>query len=346
MSDRQSGGIDGKVVGVIATVLLIWLFGFLINYMSSRSTPQSGEIGVVRNGSSISWAPDWFDNHNIRGIVANGSGNTFIGLGSDVHYYPVGSQQRFFRLQTCYGDGNAEVPCGGADDVAITVPTSDGVEVGIEGTFYLNTAFDDSQAGTALLKDFDTQYGTRTFGDKGLHVWDGTNGWKTFLASIVEPVIANNLRQTVVGVTCAELVSSCALVQNNGSVTQTVSLAHGKVNQNSVNAVQDKINTGLQRDLNTTLGGAYFTHIRFNLTKVDLPDKVQSAINDAQAAFAQVSQAQAQVAQAKLQAKANVERQAGYTKCPTCALIDQTKAIPSSITVWAPGSRSSVALGK
>lgn len=327
----------------IRAALTVALLATIFGATGCTSTPQSGEIGVIRNGKAWYNPFDWFDNHNIRGIVKNGSGNSWVGMGSDVHYYPVSSQQRFFKLE---GTGAATT---GADSPAITVPTSDGVEVTISGTFYLNTAFDDSSQGEALVKDFDTQYATRTF--DGAHVYDGNVGWSKWLNSQVEPVIANNMRQTVAGVTCAELVSSCALVQNNGTADfkKAQELASGKVNQNNVQRVQDAINSNLQSDLRATLGKDYFTNIKFNLKSVQLPDRVQGAIDEAQASFAAVSQAQAQVQKADLEAQANEKRQQGYNKCKTCASIDYAKAWGGTgITTLVLGNSTgtSIPLGK
>jgi len=333
------------VLGILGTCFVLWLVSFGIYFLTQRSAPQAGEIGVIRNAPSAALFTDWFDSHTIRGVIPNGSGSKYTGLGSDVHYYPVDSQQRFFRLQTCTNEHNEEEPCQGADDVAISVPTADGVQVGIEGTFYLDTTFNNSPKGIALLKSFDTQYGTRTFpyGSEELHAWDGTNGWKAFLGSLVEPVIANNLRSVIAGVRCEELVSSCALVQNAGS-TKTVDFSSLS---NHVTAVQNSLNTGLQSDLNATLTApgttdAYFGNIHFRLTKVDLPKNVQEAIDNAQASFAQVTQAQAKVKSAHLEAQANEERQKGYVHCPACAQIDTLKAIPGNVTTFAPGAGFSI----
>ena len=69
-----------------------------------------------------------------------------------------------------------------------------------------------------------------------------------------------------------------------------------------------------------------------------MPSNVQTAVNNAQAAFAQVTEAQARVQSAKADAQANAERQRGYGLCPSCAVIDQLKAIPPTITTYAPGA--------
>lgn len=70
-----------------------------------------------------------------------------------------------------------------------------------------------------------------------------------------------------------------------------------------------------------------------------LPDNVQAAVDKAQAAFAAVSESRAKVAQAKADAEANEIRQQGYSKCPACATIDEMKAIPPNVTIFAPRLR-------
>lgn len=108
---------------LLALAMLGLMLALVLGATGCYTTPQAGEIGVVRNGGP-------FDNHNIRQIVDNGSGNTWPGWYSSTHYYPVDTQQRFFKMETCAGnDGGV---CRGADAPAVTVPTSDGVEVRIE----------------------------------------------------------------------------------------------------------------------------------------------------------------------------------------------------------------------
>lgn len=317
--------------------LAIMAIGLTVFGTGCASKPNAGEIGVVRNGGP-------FDNHNIRQVVPNGAGNTWVGWFSSTHYYPVDSQQRFFRMATCYDNDNGQVPCDGADGLAVTVPTADGVDVTIEGTFYLNTVFNNSKEGIDAVKAFDTQFATRTF--DGDHAYDGTTGWEHFLAAIVEPIVTNNLRETISGVTCADLVASCALVQNQGQqgTSAVQEKAKSGVNKNNVAQVQDAVQTGLEQDLDSTLHRRYFNNIQFKLARVVLPDKIQGAINDAQSAFAAVSQSQAKVQQAKADAAANEERQRGYNNCPTCRQIDVLKALPQGLQ--ALGSNALVAVGK
>lgn len=299
------------ILGLLAVAMLFGMTG-------CYSKPQSGEIGVVRNGGP-------FDNHKIRQIVPNGAGNTWVGWFSNTHYYPVDSQQRFFRFADCEDCDR--------DSAAITVPTSDGVEVTIEGTFYLNTVFNDSPQGLDSVKAFDTQFATRTF--SGKHAYEGNEGWSAYLGAIVEPIVINNLREQIQNVSCADLVSSCALVQNQGNAATKV--VKQKADQNKVQAVQQAVEQGLDSDLKGTLNGTYFKNIKFSLQRVVLPDRVQGAINEAQSAFAQVTQAQARVRSARLESQANGERQAGYRKCPTCARIDAIRALPRDLQALGSG---------
>lgn len=173
------------------------------------------------------------------------------------------------------------------------------------------------------------------------------------LAAIVEPVIQNNMRAVVSGVTCAELVSSCALVQNQGNVdfSKTRQLATGQVNKNNVQQIQDSINANLEADLASTLSAnknkpdRYFQHIKFNLSTVELPGSIQKAIDDAQANFAQVSKSQADLQKAELDAKTNEKKQEGYVKCPSCAAQDYAKAWgKTGITTLVLGSDSNTSI--
>lgn len=333
-------GLIWKSVAVVVVLLALVLF--IGTCSGGWAKPGPGEISVVRNGGP-------FDNHRIRQIIPNGSGNTWTGLFSSTHKYPVESQQRFFRMETCYSGGEPE-PCEGADTLAVTVPTADGVNVTIEGTFYLNTVFGDPRydptdtkcptkvgggTGDCVLKAFDTQFGTRTFGGK--HPYDGLAGMEKFLAANAQPVVVNNLRATIATVTCADLVSSCALVQNQGDIaTKTIQRkAQDGANQANIASIERSVEEGLDRDLIDTLGSGttrYFKNIKFSLQRVELPARVQEAVDAAQSSFAAVSQAQAKLQSADLEAQANERRQAGYDHCPACARIDAIRALPPGLT--------------
>jgi regulator of protease activity HflC (stomatin/prohibitin superfamily) len=288
-----------------------------------------GEVAVVRNGG-------FFDNNRIRQVIDPGSSRTWIGLYSTVHKYPA--QQRFYTITSEASRGDR----AGVD--VVTVPSSDGVNMGIEGTLYFTLNLDHE-----TLKRFDDKFGTRKFTDAGAahFAWEGDEGWSAFLSQIVRPVIDNDLRTQVNSFRCAELVSSCALVQNGAAPAQQAQQKAGlqaQSNNANIAKVQSSINTSLASDLEATLGGKFVTDIHFNLVRVTLPAQVQDAVDRAQAAFAQVSEAQAKVASARAEAAANKARQDGYNKCPTCAEIEKLKALPQGITVYAPGNPGGVAV--
>jgi regulator of protease activity HflC (stomatin/prohibitin superfamily) len=312
----------------IVTLIAVVIAGFvsLIGFFGGLERTNGGEIAVVRNGGM-------FDNNKIRQVIDPASGVTWIGWWSHVHKYPA--QQRFYTITS---DAKRATQLG--VDV-VTVPSSDGVNMGIEGTLYFNVNLDH-----AAIRRFDDKYGTRKFrgqDDKLRYAYDGDDGWTAFFGQVVRPVIDNDLRTQINNFRCAELISSCALVQNTTGQKTSPTLKVQASNAN-IAKVQNAINTSLVQDLQQTLGGDFFLNVRFNLVRVTLPDNVQDAVNRAQAAFAQISEAQAQVAKAQAEAAANKARQDGYNKCPTCADIEKLKALPQGITVYAPGNPGGVAV--
>jgi regulator of protease activity HflC (stomatin/prohibitin superfamily) len=317
--------------GAIAAAIVIVVIAFpvLINVLGGFERTGGGEIAVVRNGGP-------FDNNRIRQIIDPASSLTWIGMASKTHKYPA--QQRFYTITSNQQRGERT----GVD--VVTVPSSDGVNMGIEGTLYFTLNLDH-----ASLKQFDNKFGTRKF--RGLdgttrYAWEGDDGWSGFLDQIIRPVIDNDLRTQINSFRCAELVSSCALVQNSSNPQQVAQGQETKAQSNNANIakVQNSINTSLAQDLLQTLGGNFITDIHFNLVRITLPENVQHAVDEAQAAFAQVTQAQAKVAQARAEAQANKARQDGYNRCHTCADIEKLKALPQGITVYAPGNPGGVAL--
>lgn len=306
------------VAGIAAIVLLAGLFG-------SLTRTSGGEVAVVRNGGP-------FDDHKIRQVIDPASSVTWIGFWSQVHRYPA--QQRVYTITSQQGRGDRP----GVD--VVQTPTSDGVNVGIEATIYFSLTLDHQ-----ALESFDTRFGTRKF--RGLdgfarYPYDGDDGWSGFLDQIVRPVIDNDLREQINNFRCSDLVSSCALVQN---ARASAPVGNPGSNNGNIAKVQNAINSSLVDDLRATLGADYFTGIRFNLVRITLPEKVQGAVEDAQAAFAQVTEAQARVASARADAEANRLRQRGYRDCPACARIDELKAIPANVTTFAPGAGFAVTPG-
>ena len=326
---RKTVRIVMAVVGLMAVLFMV----------GCAATPNPGEIGVVRNGKAWYDPFDWLDNHNIKKIIIPGAGTSWTGLGSSVHWYPSDTVQRNYTITSEASRGDRP----GVD--IVEVPTQDGVRVGLEGTFYFTTAFNGTKQGIELVKDFDSRFGVRTFQSnntgEALHPYEGQTGWSDFLDQAVRPVINNDLRESIATVTCAELVSSCALVHN-----QSVTVVANQNNNANIEKVQEAINSNLKTDIQKTLGQNYFSDIQFRLERVSLPGEIQSQIDGAQAQFAAIGTAEAKVKQAKLEAEANEAREKGYKGCPACAQIDELKAIPHSVTTFAPGAGFAVTPGK
>jgi len=316
-------GVVGVTVGMI----------FLFPWIGAFQSMDAGHIGVERNGG-------WFSNSNERGFLDPQSSMTNTGIYSTIHTYPA--QQRTYTISADPNQGDKV----GVD--VVQTPSSDGVEMGIEGTLYYSLNLDHQTLGV-----FDNLYGTRTYTDNGnaFHAYDGDQGWGAFIDVAVRPILNNDLRELVAQTSCAELDSACALVQNS---TQQAAVVTGGVNNNgNIAAVQDKINATLQQDLDTQLNTAvdasdlakhggkpfqFLTGVRFTIVRVSLPSNVQGAVNDAQAAYAEVSKQQALVKQAQLQAEANAAKEAGYKNCPACQTIDELGALPKGLLSLGSGS--------
>lgn len=303
------------------------LLGVIGSTTGCYSTPEGGQVIVVRNGGPL-------DDKQIRQVVPNGAGNTWTGWMSEAHPYPASDQQRIYK----FDDSND------ADAKPVVVPTKDGVQVRLTGTFYINTAFDNSKEGTELVKAFDTQFGTRGFGPDNKHPYDE---FGPFLNSVLQPVIDSNIREVLAEFECKQLVASCALVQRGGEQVKAEDVKDSN-NSSNVKQIQDRINENLTAEISAKLGKPYFGNIRFSLGPVELPG-VQNAINTAQSAFAEVSKVQADVQKAKAQkeverqkAESNKLKQVGYNNCPSCARQDEYRALPQGLTTYAPGGNVAV----
>lgn len=303
-----------STVGVVTVVVG---FPVLFGFIGAWNNIDAGHIAVLRNGG--------FANQNIRGFLTPGSGMTYTGLFSTEHIYPA--QQQVYTISADPGQGSTPT----VD--SIDVPSSDGVEITIDGTLYYSLNLDPKALG-----QFDDRYGTQTYvwNGQSLHPYDGSNGWNAFINAVVRPTLQNELRTAMSQVSCASVDPACALVKNS---TQAAAVASGSTSgDGNLVKIQNQINTELASDLENQLGGDYFQGLRFTISTVTLPPSVQSAIDTAQAAFASVSSAQASVNAAQLQAQANETTQQGYAACPVCGVIAEEKALPPGITTYAPGT--------
>ncbi|TFV75037.1 SPFH domain-containing protein [Blastococcus sp. CT_GayMR19] len=310
----------GAVVSL--TVLLVAVVpGFA--FLSGFTKADGGHVIVVRNGGP-------FDDNSIRQVIQPNSSLTSTGLFSTDHPYP--STQRNFKVSAAENADSNEV---------INVPTKDGVLVGVEGTFYFDVNYTDEK----VMSAFDDRFGTRSYpvpGGDSRYAWDGDAGWSAFLEFTLGNLVQNVLRQEIGDVECADLVASCSLAANPTARAVPVVDPTADGNQ-TINRVQAAVNAAFTDDVDEVLGMPVLINPRFVLSRVELPANVQDAINQAQAAFAGVTESQAALQRAQIDAEANAARQSGYNACPTCAQMDILKSLPDGLTTYAPGTGFTVA---
>lgn len=317
-------------IGAVAALAILFL-GIIPGFawVTGFENTDGGHVAVIRNGGI-------FDDTSIRQVLPANSPRVQVGLFSTAHPYPV--SERYYDITP----GGDDTPTS----VAFRTPTADGVDVGLTARF--NFKLDTSDE---VISAFDNAFGVRQFtgikDDKPtrLYPWEGDEGFEAFLSTIAKPVIESTIRQQIGNVPCVQLYTSCALIQNPDAAVD----AAAGVNSVTIQKIQDAIDTAFVDNVNSQLGGKYFTAVKVSITGVDLNGKIRDQITNAQAARAAVAVSKANAQQASADALANQNRQAGYNSCPTCAQIDLTKAqgdalakLPGSVTVYAPGGGSGI----
>lgn len=309
------------------------LIGTIAGTTGCMTTPEGGEIVVIRNGGP-------FDNHNIRQIVCPGSGNTGTGVNSTEHPYPASDSQRTYKFSR---DKDADAP------PIEGLRTADGVKVTLSGTFYLKTRFDCTPQGQKLVKAFDQAFVNRP---EGQRPWEDWSGW---LNSTVKPILDSNARDVLLNIQCKEVVSSCALLARDTDALAKGSDAQIDVdNQDNVARIEKAMADGLVEQLRNKIGGPehldFFQEVTFNMEQPQLPE-VEDAIASAQKAYAKVADVRAerlrQQEQVKVEAQKRqvaAQKQKGYAKCPSCARQDELAAfgrnLPHGLTTLVVGDKS------
>jgi regulator of protease activity HflC (stomatin/prohibitin superfamily) len=295
----------------LALMTVLALFG--VSGLKFARQPL-GYVGVVRNGGPL-------DNRAVRQILLPGQRITFTGLFSQApHNYP---SVRALRSYTITADPSR----GGRPGVdVVNVPTRDGVRVGLEGTVYLRFVGEEDPA---LLERFDATIGTRKFplpNGQELFAWQGAAGFSAMLDAVFRPVLDNDLRREIGAFDCAELVASCALVRP--------STRHAAApTRSALRRIEEGIDRSLANDIVATISQPYIRDLRFRLVRVTLPGTVQTAIDEAQAEYANVNGARARLKQARYDARRTKLLGHAYTRSPSLAMIDAVKAVPKGSTV-------------
>lgn len=290
------------IVIVLMTIILLTL---LIGGCQSLNRPGPTQVAVIRNGGP-------FSAKDIREVRKPSSSYAVSGLASEPRMYIAGNENRFYNVSSDPSRGRQS----GAS--FIKVPTKDGVNVEVDAQITFHTAFTDADGNITpcevdgcedydyLVEQFDTTYGNRDFPSKdggSGKVWEGNSGWNAFLDTLFRPVVENSFRAQIGSVNCADLVSSCALVQSS---TQQANLQlTAQDNQENFAAIQKAVQEQIGVGVESALGEEYLTGFKVQLTKVTLPKSVQAAIDTAQASFAEIAKARAQNIQADYQAQAN-----------------------------------------
>jgi hypothetical protein len=274
-----------------------------------------GYVGVVRNGGPL-------DTRTIRQVLLPGQHLTWIGWFSQApHQYPSANVNRTYTVTGDPMRGNRT----GVD--VVTVPTKDGVQVGLEATVFVRFV---GESDLPVLRQFEFSYGNRRFPAADgtmLYPWQGDEGFSAWLDNYFRPVLDYNLRREVGTFDCAQLVASCSLISRGSPyVTTPIPLADSAL-------IAQRISTALEGDLATTIGQPYLTDIRMRISRVSLPKDVQTAINGAQAAFAAVNTARAELKQSEFQEARNRRIGQSLNASPGLATVEAMKAIPKGSTV-------------
>jgi regulator of protease activity HflC (stomatin/prohibitin superfamily) len=286
---------------------------------------DAGHVGVVRNGGPL-------DDRSIRQILVPGQRVTWAGMFSQkAREYPAA---KVVLTYTVTGDARR----GDRREVdVVSVPTRDGVLVGLEATVFFKFV---GEADLALLRRFDQTFGTRRFPVLGsnakLYPWNGDDGFAAMLDATFRPILDNDLRSQVGEFACAELVASCSLVRRVVPASGAKRTANG-----NIASVEARLGASLESDLSDTLGGAYFRDIHVRVSRVTLPGNVQGAVDDVQAQYVAVSGAKAQVRRAEYDAKRNELLASTYNRSPALARIEEIRAAPKGSTIVLSGGSGS-----
>ncbi|MCW2986151.1 MAG: band 7 protein [Conexibacter sp.] len=304
---------------IVAVVLIATMTATIAALVAGARVARqdAGHVGVVRNGGPL-------DDRSIRQILFPGAKITWTGLFSQKpHEYPAAKVVLFYTITSDARRGDRR------EVDVVSVPTHDGVQVGLEGTVFFKFV---GERDPALLRRFDQTFGTRRFPQVGkdalIYPWAGDDGFGAVLDATFRPILDNDLRAEVGQFACAELVASCTLVRR-------VAASKGdETNANmNITAIETRLNASLRADLLATLGGDYFRDVHVRIARVTLPGNVQGAVDHVQAQYVEVNGAKALVRRAEYDAQRNERLARSYNRSPALARIEEIKAAPKGSTI-------------
>jgi hypothetical protein len=312
MSRQRSLRVAAGLVTLMALGIIFLVSGITV------ARQDVGHVGVVRNGGPL-------DKRDIRQILLPGQRLTWTGLFSQSpHEYPAAHVELLYTVTSDPARGSRD----GVD--VVSVPTRDGVRVGLEATIFMHFVGDRD---LTLLRRFDRGHGTRKFptrDGRDLYPWDGEDGFAAFLDSVFRPVLENDLRREIGRFRCEQLVASCTLLRH---ASRPATVGAREISSLNLARVEERLTTSLEQDLADTLEGPYFWGIHFRLSAVRLPGTVQGVIDDVHAKYAAVSRARAQVAAARYEDARNRILAKTYQRSPALARIHAIQAAPKGATI-------------
>jgi regulator of protease activity HflC (stomatin/prohibitin superfamily) len=302
------------VLAVMAIVLLVMLTGI------SVQRQDVGHVGVVRNGGPL-------DKRDIRQVLMPGQGLKWAGwFSQDPHEYPAAHVELLYTVTSDPKRGARP----GVD--VVTIPTRDGVQVGLEATIFFHFVGDRD---LELLRRFDNGFGTRRFEShdgRRLKPWEGDDGFSAFMDSVFRPVLENDLRREIGRFRCEQLVASCTLLRHPSRPVDVGQTTDDSSNVN-IAQIEDRLSRSLRDDLTRTLEAPYIWGMHFRLSSVTLPSGVQEVIDDVQAKYASVSGARADVAKARYEDARNQILADTYQRSPALARIHSIRETPKGSTI-------------
>ena len=320
----------GTVIAAIGIGLVVLIGGLIALSSLARTGPN--EVGVVYNGGPL-------DKKTQRQLIPPASGLTWTGfLSQDPRVYPSeGSPRRYIITST-----PAAATASASTTSASRPPTaSTSVSRRRSPSRPASPASPTTRSSRSSTPASATAPIPSPAPGNRLHPWEGDEGFGAFLDTEFRPVLDNALRETIGRFRCDQLVSSCALLSNKGGTLDEAS--GNKTNANLVE-VQKAIAGALNTDLSGNLGGSYFKNVTVVVSAVRLPERVQTAVNEAQAQFAEVNKANADLQKARIRKQVNDTLGRSYENCPACAEIDALKSIPANVTAISLGGGGSLAL--
>ena len=307
-------GSPPAALALMGLVLVVMLTGITV------ARQDVGHVGVVRNGGPL-------DRRNIRQILLPGQRLTWTGwFSQSPHQYPASHVELLYTV-------TSDPKRGARPSVdVVTVPTRDGVQVGLEATIFFHFIGDRD---LELLQRFDQGFGTRAFETRDggrLTPWEGDDGFAAFMDSVFRPVLDNDLRREIGRFRCDQLVASCTLLRHAARPTAVGAHVDESASVN-IALVEGRLTRSLREDLARTLEAPYFTGIHFRLSAVRLPGGVQTVIDDVHAKYASVSGARAEVSRARYEDARNKILAKTYQQSPALARIHAIRSAPKGATI-------------